>query len=182
MIMIPALLFTGYAERYGTDEEALKEKLKERYNPEIRQASNKEEQMKAFFAHAIRQHDDQKIDTQLEEVLRAGKGGKKRLHQVDEKFYGTAEGVAGRIKAEEEVKEKKKRKKKKQQEQAQDTPSEESSTLHGALSRVGSTLMVPWTRTKEYLSTVDTKSAAAVTAVASIAALAGYFAGGGNKR
>lgn len=49
----------------------------------------------------------------MDEVLQGGKGGMKRLYQVDEKLYGTQEGVETKKRVEAELAKKRERQKRK---------------------------------------------------------------------
>jgi hypothetical protein len=122
--------------------------------------------MAEFFQHAIRNQDGQ-VDQKLDEVLKAGKGGKKRMYAVDEKLYGTAEGAAERLRQEAEQKNKKKKNKKNavivRDENRKDTPA-------------------PTEPPRTSLAdSIDPKSLAAVAGVATVAAAVGYLAGGSRR-
>ena len=103
--MFPAVLFTFYADRFGPSDDVLEEEITERYQAQVKASSQKNKDMQAFFQHAIRKHDDDSVDGQLDEMLKAGKGGKKRMFHVDDKLYGTKEGVEERQRQEEKRKE-----------------------------------------------------------------------------
>jgi hypothetical protein len=166
LLLIPALAFTFFADRFGPDEEVLENEIRERYANEVKASSQKSQQMAEFFQHAIRNQDGQ-VDQKLDEVLKAGKGGKKRMYAVDEKLYGTAEGAAERLRQEAEQKNKKKKNKKNavivRDENRKDTP---APTEPPRTSLVDS---------------IDPKSLAAVAGVATVAAAVGYLAGGSRR-
>ena len=168
LLLLPALAFTAYADRFGPTEEHVEHELKERYGHEIRETHNRQDKMKEFFQHAIRQHDDGNVESQLDEVLKAGRGGKKRIYAVDNKLYGTAEGVAERQRQEEEMKKQKKKKRKKKEAVEEKTkreePKEEKEKGPSMLSKLS--------------QSVDKKSVLTVAVVAGVAGVAGFLAGG----
>lgn len=155
VLLLPAFAIFAYSERYGPSEEELEHELQERYAPEIRLAKENNKKMAEFFDHAIRARDG-KVDDKLEEMIRAGKGGKKRMYAVDEKLYGTAEGVSERKRMEEKLKKEKEEKRKLKDKK------EPRFTMPA-------------------LPQVDKTQAATVAAVAALAAVVGFLAGG-NRR
>jgi len=172
LLLFPALAFTAYADRFGPTEENLEHELKERYDEKIRETHNKQDQMKLFFQHAIRKHDDGAVENQLDEVLKAGKGGKKRLYSVDNKLYGTAEGVAERQRQEEELKKQKKKRKKRKNKEAAAALEETKQKEKKETKEAGPSMM------SKLSESVDKKSVVTVAVVASVAGLAGFLAGG----
>lgn len=115
LFMIPAVAYFAYAERYGPSSDEVQEELSERYGPQIREASQRNQAMHDWFLHTVKQPDGT-FDDKLNRMLHAGKQEKKRLHAVDSNYYGTAQGVQAREQAQQEtataVKMKKGRKKK----------------------------------------------------------------------
>jgi hypothetical protein len=169
--MIPALAILGYATRYGPTEEELEKELKERYSQDVRANSEKNKNIADFYQRAIKKHDGAAED-QLDAVLRGGRGDQKRLHAVDRTLYGTKEGVEARQRYEESQKQRKKVKASDKAEMKEDVkdkkdvPQAQPPVVAADPSKV---------------SVLDSSSIVAFTAVAAVAAAAGYFAGG-NRR
>lgn len=166
ILFSPAFIFLAYYDRYGKQEEELEQELQEKYGDNIRKSQAGNKNMAAFFDHAIR-NPDGKVDDQLDSVLKAGKGAMKRHYAVDDKLYGTAEGVAERKRMEIELKRQKVERKKRKAagpKKAQRVVKKEEAA---AAPR----------KTIE----VDAKQVAAVTVLAAAAALVGFLAGGSRR-
>lgn len=123
VFLIPAIAYFAYAEQYGPSQGEIQEELSERYGPQIREASQRNQAMQELFLHTIKQPDGT-FDDKLNRMLHAGKKEKKRLHAVDDNYYGTAQGVQSREQAQQEtatavVKMKKGRKKKRKKQSDQ---------------------------------------------------------------
>ena len=183
VLLLPVLGYTMYAGRYGPSDEELEHQVRERYAARIAETRQKNEAMKDFFQHAIN-NPDGKVDDKLKEVLHAGKGGKKRIYAVDEKLYGTEEGVAEKKRQEEErLKREEYRRKKKAGEIAEE---EKPSKSKGGKAKGGADAA---TKTPEPLATpsnggglvVNAQSAATLGAVAVLAAGVGFLAGGSRR-
>jgi hypothetical protein len=182
VLLFPAMAYTLYAGRYGPSEDELEREIRQRYSGQIAENREKNEAMAELFQHAIHKPDG-KMDENLKEVLYAGKGGKKRLFAVDDKLYGTSEGVAERARRDDErVKRKEYRRKKKageiveekskgKQKGSAKTAAEEAP---GAPPRTKSTAMAS-------PGLVNVQSAATIAVVAIAAAGAGYLAGGSRR-
>jgi len=66
--------------------------------------------MAKFFEAMKNPESDQAQQQKFNEVLLGGRGEAKRHYAVDQRLYGTVEGVTERKKAEEEIEQKKKKK------------------------------------------------------------------------
>lgn len=166
LLLLPAMAFYAYYETHKPTEDDMRQTLQEKYDKEIQQVSAKNKNVAEFLRHAMK-HDDGAVDSQIDQVLKAGKGGKKRLYAVDEKLYGTAEGVAERKRVEDEqleqLKSKKKLKRKKK-----------------AVNDEAATPTVPNESTKQ--SPVSATTVGAVTFLAcAVATAAGYWISGSRR-
>lgn len=159
--MIPALAYFAYAERYGPSPEEIQEELTERYGPQIREASQRNQAMQELFLHTIKQPDGT-FDDKLNGILYAGKQEKKRLHAVDDNYYGTAQGVQAREQAQQETAVKKKKGRKKKRQEKSDTELPKKSAMSDRLT--------------------PTTLAVAGVAVAAAAAAAVTVLGGGARK
>lgn len=98
-----------YWKRNHKSDQELEEILKENYSTKIQGNRDKKEQMVKFFAAMKDPSANPEQEKKMQEVLYGGKGDIKRHYAVDEKLYGTQEGVETRRKiAEEEQKMKQK--------------------------------------------------------------------------
>lgn len=177
LIMVPALGFLAYAERFGPSEEKLEEEIKSRYGAEVRENHQHNEHMAEFFRRTMDKGGISKLDDRVEEVLHGGKGVKKRLHEIDEKLYGTAEGVAEKKRMEDELKEQKKRRKLKKR-QAEEKPEQPIAVEHDKNApkpEESSSSSPSWTRK------IEPGSVGLVVVVATVAAAVGFLAGGGRS-
>jgi hypothetical protein len=182
VLLFPALAYTLYAGRYGPSDDELEREIRERYSGKIAENREKNEAMAEFFQHAIHKPDG-KVDDDLKEVLYAGKGGKKRLSAVDDKLYGTSEGVAERKRQDEErVKRKEYRRKKKAGEIVEEKPNgkQKGSAKAAAAAAAKGSETPPSTRSTPS-GLINVQSAATIAAVAVAAAGAGYLAGGSRR-
>lgn len=189
LLLIPALIMFVYAERYGPSEEELESRLRERYKDQIQEQSQHNEAMRRVFQSTI-QHPDGSVDKQLDEILRAGKEKRQRLLPVNEKLFGTRQGVVEKermqkelLKEQREKKEKRelRRKNKGQQEKGNASIKSKQKATNTTTSRHddgadddagdGSNKMV-----------IDAKSVVAVTAIAGLAAAVGFLAGGSRRQ
>ena len=110
-------------------------------------------------------------DKRIDEMLHAGKGDKKRHYPVDEKYYGTEEGIAAKERIQEELKMKQAKKKAAAGDSASTTKaamSTESGSPRGEDAVVG-------------MST-RTISAIALATVGTAAVAAALLLGGGRSR
>ena len=178
MLLLPVLAFTLYAGRYGPTDEALEEQISKRYHNEQEHIIAKNKHMGDFFQKAILHKNDSDggggspVESQLDAVLRGGKGDIKRLHHVDQKLYGTAEGVAEKKRVIEELEEeKKKRKKRKKRRKKKELEAAAKTTEH---TQKGET-------PKFSMPNVEAKQVATVAVVATIAAAAGFLLGGSRR-
>ena len=178
-LLLPVLGFTMYAGRYGPSDEELEQRVRERYAERVAETKQKNQAMADFFQQTIH-NPDGKMDDSLREVLYAGKGGKKRLYAVDEKLYGTEEGVAEKKRQEEEQKKRDdyRRKKKAGEIVEEEKPQKskdgngtkkEAPKSPGPLAPPGGGLFM------------NAQSAATLGAVAVLAAGAGFLAGGSRR-
>lgn len=171
LLLAPALLYFVYFER-ASDDERLQQELRERYANDIQVATTKNKHMAEFFQHAIR-NPDGKVEDQLDAVLKGGKGDKKRLYAVDERLYGTKEGVEERKRMEEQLakeRRKKKRRKRKKKEAAK-AAAEAAAKEPSALSKTVAGI-------KAKIESVDKQQVATVAVAASLAAAVGFLVGG----
>ena len=172
--MIPVAFATLYVSRFSPDEETLEAEIRQRHGVEVQMSTQNNQDMKSFFQKTMQSTDDQRLD----EVLRGGRGAKKRLYAVDEKLYGTQEGVEEKKRQEELQKERKREKRRAKKEAAQAaaegrTVPQKESSKNNAVDGADSTP----TR-----SSVEFKSVVAVSAVAVGAAALGFLAGAGGSR
>lgn len=158
LLFLPVLAFTAYASQYGQTEEELEQEISSRYQRDVNLAKGRSKDMAAVLQRAF-QHDDKKMDQQLDELIRSGAGGKKRMYSVDDKLYGTAEGTQAREKAEQQQQKKLKKKKRNKAQTANELPVEK-------------------TESQTQANLINAKSVAAVTGVAAAAVIAGVFLGG----
>jgi hypothetical protein len=188
VILTPAIIYFAFYERFG-DEEKLQEELRARYADEIRVTSGKNQHMADFFRHTFR-NPDGTSDDKLDELLRAGKKAKKRLHAVDESLYRTAEGTAEKQRTEQESVKQKQGKKK----NPPGVRPSSSSTSQAATSTVGGpahsshgggereSRAEDTTGASRFADMVDTKTVVSFASVAVLAAAAGYLFGGRSNR
>jgi len=141
LMMVPALAFYAFYETKGkpTPGGDLEDELRGRYKREIEIATSKNKAMGEMFRRMNMvnggggggrsdEGEDKKLDDQkLDELLRAGKGGKKRIAAVDDRIYGTPEGAKERDRLmeeyrlhREELKRKAKNRKKKRKAESDD--------------------------------------------------------------
>jgi hypothetical protein len=195
IMFAPAVIFLLYYDQYGHQEEELEEQLKANHGDSIRRSQAGNKNMAAFFNSSIR-NPDGAMDNKIDSVLKGGKGEMKRHYAVDEKLYGTAEGVAERKRMEKELKRQKREKKKKRLEQAAGSgagsgtvagdedkkkKTEESATSDDTLvTSDDETLADPKAQARQSIQ-VDATQIAAVTLVAGAAALVGFLAGGSRR-
>jgi len=176
LLMIPVVGFALYAQRYGPEEEELEEEIRKRYAPDIAKSQRNNEAMQELFQHAIKNPDDGAEDDRLSQVLYGGKGEMKRLHAIDKELYGTAQGVEQRNRLQEELKqqaeENKKRRKRRKQKQQQDEVVVNKKKEDEGKSEAAKD------ETKKRFSSVDATQIATIAAVGTIAAVAGFLAGG----
>jgi hypothetical protein len=114
ILLMPVLAYTLFYQRTG-DQDALEQEIRDRYGPEVRLNAEKNKAMGELFQRTIR-NPDGSADSKLDEMLKGGAGGKKRMYAVDEKLYGTKEGVKERQRTEEEIKKQKEERKKRKKE------------------------------------------------------------------
>jgi hypothetical protein len=194
VILTPAVIYFAFYERFG-DEEKLQEELRERYADEIRVTSGKNQHMADFFRHTFR-NPDGTSDDKLDELLKAGRKAKKRLHAVDETLYGTAEGTAEKQRTEQESVEQKQGKEIKSpagRPSSSPTSQAATSTVGGpsqsshagceresrAEDKTGTSRSKPARLSSDM---VDTKSVVSFASVAVLAAAVGYLFGGRSNR
>jgi hypothetical protein len=91
-----------YWKRNHKSDQELEEILKENYSTKIQGNRDKKEQMVKFFAAMKDPSANPEQEKKMQEVLYGGKGDIKRHYAVDEKLYGTQEGVETRRKIAEE--------------------------------------------------------------------------------
>jgi hypothetical protein len=196
VILTPAIIYFAFYERFG-DEQKLEEELRERYADEIRVTSTKNQHMADFFRHTFR-NPDGTTDDKIDELLKAGRKAKKRLHAVDESLYGTPAGAAEKQRAEHEVGKQRQGKEKKS---PGGRPSA-SSTSQVATSRgpgplhtsdggerakradgtTGASISQSTPARAASSAVVDTKTVVSFAGVAVLAAAAGYLFGGRSNR
>ena len=163
---MPALAYALYADKYGPSDEQLEQEIRQRYAGKIAENEQKWEAMAVFFKNAIRQP----VDDSLKQVLYAGRGGKKRMGAVDEKFYGTAEGVEEKKRQEEEQKKREEYRRKKKAGEIVEEKSKDVPKSPEALPPPSNGGIV-----------LNTQSAATLGAVALLAAGVGFLAGGSRR-
>lgn len=182
VVLLPVVAFAAYASRYGPTEQALEETIAQRYHAEQEHIAAKNQHMSEFFQNTIFRQDDDKgnsnsgssatrVESQLDAVLRGGRGEKKRLHAVDEKLYGTAEGVAEKKRVVEELEGEKKKQRKRKKPRKKEKLEE---TAAGAVEQQPNKDASPTFS----MPNVEAKQVATVAVVATIAAAAGFLLGG----
>ena len=126
------------------------------------------------FVDALKRGD---VDTRLDEMLQAGKQDMKRHYPVDEKYYGTEEGVAAKERIQEELKSKQERSKAKKK-----VAAGESATT--ATAKAASSLTESNAPRKEGNTGIPatTISAIALATVGTAAVAAAVLLGGGRSR
>jgi hypothetical protein len=206
LLLVPVALMATYEGRYGPTDESVEDEIGARYAARIAEnrAKRTSSHMAEFFQAAIHQpQDGTKVNDDLHKLLIAGKGGKKRMHAIDEKLYGTAEGVAEKTRQEEQRKEMQQAKiimqKKKEAEAGIDAESIAAATVDTVENAKMETLDAKSAKTVSTATTtttttttssaspsastaLDGKSLALVAVVATVAATAGFFAGGSRTR
>eukprot|EP00548_Thalassiothrix_antarctica_P005043 CAMPEP_0194133196 /NCGR_PEP_ID=MMETSP0152-20130528/3468_1 /TAXON_ID=1049557 /ORGANISM="Thalassiothrix antarctica, Strain L6-D1" /LENGTH=172 /DNA_ID=CAMNT_0038828463 /DNA_START=23 /DNA_END=541 /DNA_ORIENTATION=+ len=100
LALIPACFYGYHYRQNKLPEENFEEKLREKYSHNIDGSSSKRREMLKFLDAVKKGETDKRID----EVLRAGKGKMKRQHRVDERYYGTEEGLRAKEEVIEEIK------------------------------------------------------------------------------
>eukprot|EP00977_Amphora_coffeiformis_P012666 scaffold3195_cov162-Amphora_coffeaeformis.AAC.7 len=174
LLLFPVLAYAVYADKYGPSDEQLEAEIRQRYAGKIAENAQKKEAMAEFFQRAILQPDGT-VDERLKQVLYAGKGGKKRMGAVDEKLYGTAEGVEEKKRQEEEQKKREEyRRKKKAGEIVEEKPKDAKSN-----DALESPEVLPPPSNGGIV--LNTQSAATLGAVALLAAGVGFLAGGSRR-
>jgi hypothetical protein len=156
-----------YYQQNKLDDKSFEEELRTNYSKNIQNSRSQRADFVKFMDGLKRGESDERLD----EMLRAGKGGMKRHYRVDEKYYGTEEGVAAKKRVEEELKEqarkRKERRKKRDAESKKDekksTESENPSHEHTSMS-------------------TTTKSAVAVAMVGAAAVAVSLLFGGGRRQ
>jgi len=174
LLFSPAILFWVYYDRYGKDEEQLEKELKEKYGDSVRRSKEGNKNMAEFFNHAIR-NPDGAVDSQLDSVLKSGKGAMKRHYAVDEKLYGTAEGVAERKRMEDALKKRQRAQRRKKRAGGSEAETEKVEVIAPEPKKEE-----PKAAPRRTIQ-VDVTQVAAVTVVAGAAALVGFLAGGSRR-
>ena len=106
---IPAVWYAVYWQKNHDSDEEFEKKLMEKHSAKIQGNREKNQQMTSFFQAMKDPNKNSEHEARMREVLSGGKGSMKRHYAVDEKLYGTEEGVAKRKEAEKEQEERKKR-------------------------------------------------------------------------
>lgn len=182
-LLLPVLGYTMYAGRYGPSEEDLERQVRERYSARIAENRDKNAAMADFFQHAI-YNPDGKVDDSLKEVLYAGKGGKKRFYAVDDKWYGTSEGVQEKKRQEEERAKREEYKRRKKAGEIVEEPKDEKKSSKSKIKGSVARAEAPAAATTNGSGSIvlNAQSAATIGVVAIVAAGVGFLAGGGSRR
>lgn len=118
-----------YYQTNKKEDKDFEDELRKKYSHNIDSSVRKRQDMVKFMDSLKKGEGDKRMD----KVLQGGKGEMKRLYRVDEKLYGTQEGVDTKKRVEAELAQKRERKKKKKKAAAGDelqaeTPSLSTST------------------------------------------------------
>lgn len=186
LLLVPCIGFAWYADRFGPDSEQLEERIRERYGQDVAVAHQKNRAMQEFYQNAIKDAEGGTEDDRLSQVLHGGKGEKKRLHAIDKELYGTQAGVETKLQMKKQLEtaaaEKKERRRK--QRQKKKGVIETTSDDNEEKSRRDAPDQ-PQPRTIAAVSTSDkgvrTTQLVTLIAVGTLAALTGFFAGGGRR-
>lgn len=169
LAIIPVVYFGYYYQSNKASDADFEEELRKNYSHNIQASqSNRAEMVKVV--EALKRGNVSK-DKRIDEMLHAGKGDKKRHYPVDEKYYGTEEGIAAKERIQEELKMKQAKKKAAAGDSASTTKaamSTESGSPRGEDAVVG-------------MST-RTISAIALATVGTAAVAAALLLGGGRSR
>lgn len=114
-------------------------------------------------------------EKQIDELLRAGKGDKKRHYRVDERYYGTAEGLEAKERVVKTLQKKEKKKKKAKKKRRKKAVEVENGDAPHQSQRIGQ---------DESTGTIlaEVSPIATIAAVGVVAAIAGVLLGAGRSR
>lgn len=127
VLLVPTLAFTGYffAGQEERDKQ-LQAVLRERYpDQQDAQSLQRKQAMRQFYKNTILNPESGAEDNRLRQVLYGGSGDMKRQLAVDERLYGTKEGVEEKKRMEEELRQEKlerKKRRKRQKQKLKDEP------------------------------------------------------------
>lgn len=199
VFLVPAILCTIYVARYGPTSEQRDEQIKERYSKDINISRENNKGLANLYQNAIlgKGDDQENINKKLHDVLHGGKYDKKRLYSVDEKLYGTKEGVDEKIKTVNEIENEKLDKIKKKKEKNDLTndivvEDESVSSITNIKEKKNDKLTKQQNNTSENLiqvvdeskndsNKITTGQIVTVAAIGTIAAIAGLASGGGSR-
>mmetsp|Transcript_19577 Transcript_19577/g.24690 ORF Transcript_19577/g.24690 Transcript_19577/m.24690 type:complete len:214 (+) Transcript_19577:94-735(+) len=138
---VPGVAYALYWKRNHDSDEAFEQKLQENFHSNIQGNRDKKQDMVKFFQAMKDQNNNPEHDKKMMSILQGGRGDIKRHYAVDEKLYGTEEGVMKKKEAEEAMmqdleekkqkrmeKKKKHKKKRKQTSDAEDNENNSNST------------------------------------------------------
>lgn len=192
LLMVPVLGVTIYAGRYGPDEATLEAKIRERYPSASRggtgnDSKDKPQAMAEFFQQAIFNPDSGAQDSRLAQVLHGGKTDvpQRRLHAVDAELYGTQAGVDVKertlLEIERVAAEKREQKRQRRRKQRQNQTEQKSEPQPETLDDPSTGSSTQLSKTNQ-IQLASSSSVATVILVGSVAALAGFWMGGGRTR
>ena len=186
-LLLPVLGFTFYAGSFGPSEEHVEHEIRQRYADRNAQQRDKNAAMADFFQHAIHKPDGS-VDNSLQQVLYAGKGGKKRMYAVDETLYGTEAGVAEKNRQEEERKKRAEYRRKKKAGESVEDENESKKKGKNSIGASSSAKEEAPPKPAEAPAAanggaivINAQSAATLGAVAVLAAGVGFLAGGSRR-
>mmetsp|Transcript_8095 Transcript_8095/g.11970 ORF Transcript_8095/g.11970 Transcript_8095/m.11970 type:complete len:220 (+) Transcript_8095:48-707(+) len=100
---IPCCYYAYYLDQNTPSDEEFEVMLREKYSDNIQKSRNQRNDMIQFFDGIKNPGSNEEMERKIQEVLRGGRGSTKRHYAVDEKLYGTEEGVKVRTEAEKEA-------------------------------------------------------------------------------
>ena len=167
--LLSFILVAGfYFQQNKKDDKSFEEELRTNYSKNIQHSRSQRADFVKFMDGLKRGDSDERLD----EILRAGKGEMKRHYRVDEKYYGTEEGIAAKKRVEQELKEEaRKKKERRKKRSASDSKKDEEESTESKNSSHEDTSM-----------STTTKSAVAVAVVGAAAVAVGLLFGGGRRQ
>lgn len=99
---VPGIAYAVYWKRNHQSDEEFEQTLRQNYSSKIQGNKDKKQDMVQFFEAMKDPAKNPEQDEKMMQVLRGGNGDIKRHYAVDDKLYGTEEGLAKRKEAENE--------------------------------------------------------------------------------
>jgi hypothetical protein len=110
---LPGAAYAYHWYKNAPSDEEHEANLREKYGHHIEASREKHESMSKFL-QGMNDPNNKEMQARVAQVLRGGRGEKKRLHAVDQGLYGTDEGAKRQMQEMDKTKRKAKRKKEKE--------------------------------------------------------------------